>query len=67
MYNAINYIDKDSTHICSEGIDKFETVHHEFLRAERVNRENDIVGYEFSYLVKLSRTSYDYWGKAIRS
>lgn len=63
MYDAIDYIDEDSAHICSEGIDEFEIIHHEFLMAERVDRKKDIVGYEFSYKVKLTGTSYDYWGK----
>ena len=63
IYGAIVYIDEDSAHICSEGISEFEIMNYEFIRAERVDREKDVVGYEFTYNVNLTGTSYDYWGK----
>lgn len=61
-YYATNYI-IDDTHIGSEGIEEFEILDHTFINAERVERYNDNVIYEFNYSVEISGTSYEYWGR----
>ena len=63
-YNAMDYISESSTgNIGSEGIDEFEITDHEFIRAERVERNDNTVVYEFSYKVTLAGTSFEYWGR----
>lgn len=49
--------------IGSEGIDEFEITQHNFVRAERVDRNNSTVIYEFVYQVTVEGTSYEYWGR----
>lgn len=63
MYNAIDYIDTESANIGSEGIDEFEITDYDFVRADRVGRNNSTVIYEFLYQVTIEGTSYEYWGK----
>ncbi len=64
IYNAIDYIDADSaSDIGSEGIDEFEITEHEFVRAERVNRDDSAVIYEFVFQTTVEGTSYEYWGR----
>lgn len=62
-YNAIDYIDEESANIGSEGIDEFEIIESEFVRAERVYRDDSTVIYEFIYNVTIEGTSYEYWGR----
>lgn len=61
--NALDYIDTDSANIGSEGIDEFEITEHEFVRAERVDRDDSAVIYEFFFKVTVEGTSYEYWGR----
>lgn len=61
-YNATDYINGDSN-IGSEGIDEFEISEYELIDAERIDRYDDTVIYEFNYNVKLAGTSYEYWGR----
>ena len=61
-YNAIDYIN-DDTNIGSEGIDEFEILEFGFIDAERSERYDDTVVYEFNYYLKLAGTSYEYWGR----
>lgn len=63
IYNAIDYIDTESANIGSEGIDEFEITEHEFVSAERVDRYDSTVIYEFVYKVTLEGESYEYWGR----
>lgn len=63
MYNAMDYIDDDSANIGSEGIDEYEITEHTYIRAERIDRNNSTVIYEFVYNVTMEGTSYEYWGK----
>ncbi len=63
IYNAIDYIDETTANIGSEGIDEFEIIEHEFVNAERVNRDDSNVIYEFVYDITLEGTSYEYWGR----
>lgn len=59
MYNAMYYINGE-TNIGSEGIDEFEIIEYEFVKAERVDRNDYIVTYEFSYRVTLEGTSFEF-------
>lgn len=63
VYNASDYIDDSTAHIGSEGIDEFEITDDRFDSAVRIEREDDMVIYEFTYFVALSGTSYEYWGR----
>ena len=62
-YNALDYIDTSSANIGSEGIDEYEVTDYEFLRAERVDRNDSSVIYRFVYDVTIEGTSYEYWGR----
>lgn len=61
IYNITDYV--SSSHIGSEGIDELEYIDHEFLSAERVDRDCDIVTYHFQFQVTAEGTSYEYWGR----
>ena len=61
-YDATEYINNDAD-IGSEGIDEFEICEYELVDAERVDRYDDTVIYEFTFQVKLAGTSYEYWGR----
>lgn len=61
-YYATEYINNDAN-IGSEGIDEFEICEYELINAERVDRYDDTVIYEFTFQVKLAGTSYEYWGR----
>ena len=63
MYNAIDYIDKESANIGSEGIDIFEVTDRQFVRGERIDRVDGTVIYEFVYNIKIEGTSYEYLGR----
>jgi hypothetical protein len=63
VYSNVDYIDTASAHIGTEGIDELEVTEHEFLSAERVDRDGNIVTYEFRFMVTAEGTSYDYWGR----
>lgn len=63
MYDATDYIKIENSTIGSEGIDEFEIIDHKFLKAERVERDNSKVVYEFTYKVTLEGTSFEYWGR----
>ena len=61
-YNASVYINDDAN-IGSEGIDEFEILEYGLIDAKRIDRYDDTVIYEFNYTVKLTGTSYEYWGR----
>lgn len=63
VYDATDYIKIENSTIGSEGIDEFEIIDHKFLKAERVERDNSKVVYEFTYNVTLEGTSFEYWGR----
>lgn len=62
-YNGTDYIDTENAHIGTEGIDEFEIESWDYMASERICRDDDTVKYHFKYNVKLSGTSYDYWGR----
>ena len=63
IYSNTDYIDEFTAHIGSEGIDELEITDHEFLSAERIDREDDVVTYNFTFHVTAEGTSYEYWGR----
>nr|WP_297705293.1 PIN domain-containing protein [uncultured Butyrivibrio sp.] len=62
-YSAIDYIDEESAHIGTEGIEEYEITNYEFLGAERSERDGSAFTYIFSFRVVIEGTSYDYWGR----
>lgn len=56
------YIDP-SAHLGSNGIDELEITESEFISAEQVGREQDIITYLFTFRVEAEATSFDYWGR----
>lgn len=62
-YHGTDYIDTQSAHIGTEGIDEYEIDSWEFESAERSSRDADKVIYLFKYHVNLLGSSYDYWGR----
>lgn len=63
IYNITDYVDASSAHIGSEGIDELENIEYEFLSAARMDRDCDIITYQFQYRVIAEGTSYEYWGR----
>ena len=62
-YRAIDYINMDTAHIGTEGIEEFEIVEYEFIKGKRVERVGSTFIYKFEYNVELHGISYDYWGR----
>lgn len=68
-YNAIDYIDEETAHIGTEGIDEFEITDHSLKNYERLNRNdsedmsNFSISYVFRYEIVAEGISYDYWGR----
>ena len=62
-YHGTDYIDTQSAHIGTEGIDEYEIDSWKFESAERSSRAADKVIYLFKYHVELLGSSYDYWGR----
>lgn len=63
VYSGTDYIDDSTAHIGSEGIDELEITNYDFVSAERIDRNDDIVTYQFTYQVTAEGTSYEYWGR----
>lgn len=62
-YSNTDYIDISSSHIGTEGIEELQIDNYELKSAERVDRDDDIVTYNFKFFVTVSGRSYDYWGR----
>lgn len=62
-YSNTDYIDISSSHIGTEGIEELQIDNYELKSAERVDRDDDIVTYNFKFFVTASGRSYDYWGR----
>lgn len=60
-YSNTDYIDISSSHIGTEGIEELQIDNYELKSAERVDRDDDIVTYNFKFFVTVSGRSYDYW------
>ena len=63
VYSGTMYIDDCNAHVGSEGIEEFEIIDREFVSAERVDRDEDVVTYHFKYQITMEGTSYEYWGR----
>lgn len=63
IFDSMDYINEASANIGTEGIDEFNIIAHEFINAERIERNENNVVYDFVYYVTLTGTSYDYLGK----
>ncbi|MBR5387592.1 MAG: DUF4935 domain-containing protein [Eubacterium sp.] len=62
-YSGSDYLDVDPFTLGTEGIDEFEVIDYSFDSATRIDRDNNIVTYQFEYTVTLDGTSFDYWGR----
>ena len=51
-----------SSNIGTNGIDELEISEMEFLTAEQLHRDEDIITYIFTFHVEAEATSFDYWG-----
>lgn len=63
LYSRSEYLDVDPISLGTEGIDEFEILDYNFNSATRIDREDNLVTYQFDYSVTLEGTSFDYWGR----
>lgn len=61
--SGTTYIDDSTAHIGSEGLEELDITDHDFVSAERVDRDDDMVTYQFKFQVTAEGTSYEYWGR----
>lgn len=61
-FSGEDYIEP-SFNIGSNGIDELEITQSEFISAEQVQRDQDIITYVFTFKVEAEATSFDYWGR----
>ena len=62
-YSCDSYIDLENISLGTEGIDEYEILNNDFDSATRIDRDENIVTYQFVYTVTLGGTSFDYWGR----
>lgn len=62
-YSDTDYIDVSSAHIGSEGIEELEITGYDFISGERIDRDDNVITYQFEYEVTAEGVSYDYWGR----
>ena len=62
-YDPMEFIDEDTSHIGSEGVDEFTIERSEYRGYERIDSSDTEAIYQFTYFVELSGTSYEYWGR----
>jgi len=63
IYGGMDYIDVATSHIGSCGINEFSIRDYMFEGAERIERCEGKVVYNFYYDVTLEGVSFDYWGR----
>lgn len=51
------------SHIGTEGLHELEVIDHSFVEAIRIDRQGDIIVYQFKYWIDAEGTSFDYWGR----
>lgn len=61
-FSGDQYIEP-SSHIGSNGIEELEISEMEFVSAEQLHRDQDIITYMFTFRVEAEATSFDYWGR----
>lgn len=67
IYNDL-YTSGDSyiaapSHIGTYGPEELEITENQFVSAEQIDRDEDVITYKFTYWVEAEGTSYDYWGR----
>lgn len=61
--NLQDYVETESSHIGSEGLDEILLDDWEFDSFSRIETSDSFATYNFRYIVTLEGTSYDYWGR----
>ena len=62
-YSGASFLDKNNSHVGSEGVDEWELDDVEFDGFERINVDSGMATYIISYLIVISGVSYEYWGR----
>ena len=62
-YSGESYFDEGGSHICSEGVEEWELDDVEFDDYERIDVDSGMATYIFTYSIKISGVSYEYWGR----
>lgn len=63
VYSGTAYLDEDSAHVGSEGIDEWELNDSSFEGYERIDVGTGIATYSFEYNFSVTGTSHEYWGR----
>lgn len=63
VYSGTTYLDEDSAHVGSEGIDEWELNESSFEGFERIDVGAGFATYIFEYSISVNGTSHDYWGR----
>ena len=63
QYHLIDYIDEDSAHIGSEGLEDVDIYDCSLESFERIERDSDEIIYSFRFTIQAQGVSYDYWGR----
>lgn len=62
-YSGISFLDENSSHVGSEGVEEWELDDVEFDDYERIDVDSGIATYIISYVIKISGVSHEYWGR----
>jgi hypothetical protein len=62
-YSGTSFLDEDSAHVGSEGVDEWEIEAVEFDDYERTEVDSGIATYIFTYRIRISGASHEYWGR----
>lgn len=63
IYSGNSFINTANAHIGSEGIDELDILEHDFVSAERIDRDNNTITYHFTFHIIAEGTSYEYYGR----
>lgn len=62
-YSGTSLIDENNSHFGSEGVEEWELEDVEFDDYERIGVDSSIATYIFSYFIKISGVSHEFWGR----
>lgn len=62
IYSDTDYIEEATATIGSEGIGELNIVSHDLVKADRIDRDDDMVTYLFDFKIRATGTSYEYLG-----
>ena len=58
IYSDTDYIEEATATIGSEGIGELNIVSHDLVKADRIDRDDDMVTYLFDFKIRATGTSY---------